>query len=294
MDTTPLTADVASTPDNPTIWRVDDALWAILAPILASDKVRTKPGRPRRDDRPIFDGLIWLARTGSQWAALPREFGPKPTVHERFREWVETGKLEQAWGALLAAYDDALGLDWSWVAADGCIVKAPFGKRGSWRGGGTGRNPTDRSKPGTKRHLLTEARGIPIATVITGANRHDMKRLAALLDAVLAERPEAIVSHLVLDRGYDYAACREVATERGDVPHIPPKASAAHPLPAPDSPDRHPARRWVVEVGHSWFNRFRRLLTRWEKRGAYDLGFVQLAAILIIYRKIRHARALSG
>jgi len=50
----------------------------------------------------------------------------------------------------------------------------------------------------------------------------------------------------------------------------------------------------VVEVGHSWFNRFRRLLIRWEKQGAHHLGFVQLAAVLIVYRKVRHARLLSG
>jgi transposase len=117
--------------DDPTIWRVDDALWSKVEPILKSDKVRKKPGRPRRDDRAILDGLIWLARTGGQWAALPREFGPKSTVHERFSEWVETDKLERAWAVLLREYDATLGLDWSWLAADGCIVKAPFGKKGA-------------------------------------------------------------------------------------------------------------------------------------------------------------------
>src|SRR5215211_1987402 len=131
MSTPHPTAPAATAKDDPTIWRVDDALWAELEPVLASDKVRKKPGRPRRDDRLIFDGLIWLARTGSQWAALPREFGPKSTVHERFSEWVEAGKLERAWAVLLREYDATLGLDWSWVAADGCIVKAPFGKKGA-------------------------------------------------------------------------------------------------------------------------------------------------------------------
>ena len=114
----------------PTIWTVDDALWAQLEPILRVDKVRKKPGRPRRDDRAIFDGLIWLARTGSQWAALPREFGPKSAVHERFSEWVEYGCFERAWAHLLNVYDAEVGLDWQWQAADGCIVKAPFGKKG--------------------------------------------------------------------------------------------------------------------------------------------------------------------
>ena len=123
-------ANAAIDKDDPTIWRVDDALWAKLAPILASDKARKKPGRPRRDDRAIFDGLIWLARAGSQWAMLPRGFGPKSTVHERFSEWVAGDKLERAWAVLLREYDATLGLDWSWLAADGCIVRAPFGKKG--------------------------------------------------------------------------------------------------------------------------------------------------------------------
>jgi transposase len=131
METPLLAATAAPTEqDDPTIWRVDDALWALLDPILKSDKPRKKPGRPRRDERTIFDGLIWLARTGAQWSQLPRAFGPKSTVHERFTEWIETGALERAWAVLLRAYDDAIGLDWTWQAADGCLVKAPFGKKG--------------------------------------------------------------------------------------------------------------------------------------------------------------------
>lgn len=131
--TTPHPAAAAATTerDDPTIWRVDDELWALLAPLLRSDKPRQKPGRPRRDDRAICDGLIWLARTGAQWSQLPREFGPKSTVHERFSEWAASGALARAWAVLLQEYDDALGLDWSWQAADGCIVKAPFGKKGA-------------------------------------------------------------------------------------------------------------------------------------------------------------------
>jgi putative transposase len=128
---TPLAAATTTTErDDPTIWRVDDTLWALLVPILKSDKPRKKVGRPRRDDRAIFDGLIWLARTGAQWSQLPREFGPKSTAHERFSEWVRSGALERAWAVLLQAYDDAIGIDWSWQAADGCIVKAPFGQKG--------------------------------------------------------------------------------------------------------------------------------------------------------------------
>ena len=60
----------------------------------------------------------------------------------------------------------------------------PFG------GDATGPNPTDRGKKGTKRSLLTEGNGVPIAVVVAGANRHDMKLLADTIDAVVVERPE--------------------------------------------------------------------------------------------------------
>jgi putative transposase len=116
--------------DEPTIWRVDDALWARLAPLLTIDKPRKKPGRPRRDDRVLFDGLIWVLRTGAQWAALPAEFGPKSTCHARFQEWVQAGAFAGAWALLLEEYDDLAGLEWRWQAADGCLVKAPLGKKG--------------------------------------------------------------------------------------------------------------------------------------------------------------------
>ena len=140
---------------------------------------------------------------------------------------------------------------------------------------------------------------MPVAVVLSGANRHDMKKLADLLDATVVEVPPPTAAgsterHLALDRGYDYDECRAAAAARGYVPHIPPKRSAEQPLPPPGDPARHPPRRWVVEVAHSWFNRFRRLLIRWEKRADAYLGFVQLAACLIVYRKLRHARALSG
>ncbi len=121
-----------SVTEDPTIWRVDDALWEVLAPLLLIDKPRRKPGRPRADDRAIIDGLIWLARTGAQWASLPREFGAKSTVHRRFWEWLEAGALQRAWCEVLLVYDAEIGLDRLWLVADGSLHKAPLGaKRGT-------------------------------------------------------------------------------------------------------------------------------------------------------------------
>jgi putative transposase len=245
-----------------------------------------KPGRPRSADRPIFDALIYLARTGAQWEALPQEFPPKSTVHDRLQEWLAYGCLEAAWAIVLQAYDDSLGIEWQWQAADGCIVKAPLGKRtAEGQAQATGANPTDRSKSGSKRHLLTDGKGIPLAVVLSGANRHARKKLADLLDAKVVEAPSSAVvePQLCLDRGYDYDDCHQAAVVRGYVPHIPDKDA---PIPAPTAPNRHPPRRWVVEVAHSWFNRFRGVLIRWAKSAESYLGFIQIAACLIIGRKL--------
>jgi transposase len=120
----------ASVRDDPTLWEVDDTLWATIQPVLVIAKPRRKPGRPRADDRAIFNGLVWLARTGSQWKEVPRRYGPKSTVHDRLVEWVTHGCLARAWALLLDQYDDEIGLQWEWQAADGCIIKAPLGKKG--------------------------------------------------------------------------------------------------------------------------------------------------------------------
>jgi putative transposase len=167
-------------------------------------------------------------------------------------------------------------------------------KGGPGEAAATGRNPTDRGKPGTKRHHLSAGRGIPVAVLLTGANRHDGTQLAALGDAPVSEPAPTEPPHLAIARGDDDQSWRDEAIARGDTGPIPPKASAARPVPPPGHPDRHPPRRWVVEVAHAWCNRFRRVLLRWEKRAATDRGFGHLAACLIIYRKVRHARSLSG
>jgi putative transposase len=198
------------------------------------------------------------------------------------RVWVSRCGL----GGAIEEYDATLGLDWEWQSADGCIVKAPLGQRTALgEAQATGANPTDRGKSGCKRHLLTDGKGIPIAVVLSGANRHDMKKLAALLDAKVIPAPPRMQgqSHLCLDRGYDYEDCRHAAQERGYTPHIP---DSTKPVPAPTDPQRHPPRRWVVEVGHAWFNRFRGVLIRWAKSAQSYLGFVQLAACLIVGRKL--------
>jgi len=144
----------AAPPDDPTIWRVDDALWAELAPLLRVETPPEHGGRPRHPDRPLLDGILWVLRTGARWAALPREFGAKSARHDRFQAWVASGAFARAWAVLLGLYDDLVGLELAWHAADGCLTKAPLGKKGARRAAGHGQQP---DRPGQGGHQAPPA-----------------------------------------------------------------------------------------------------------------------------------------
>ena len=148
----------------------------------------------------------------------------------------------------------------------------------------TGHNPTDRSKQGVKRSLLTEGHAVPIGLAVDGANRHDMKLVRATLDSIVVERPVPTVAEpqgMCLDNGYAYTEVRAILTEFGFTAHIRGRAEEAREL-ATEAGKR--ARRWVVERSHSWMNRFRRSLVRWDKKADTYLAFLHFACALIAFR----------
>jgi putative transposase len=133
--------------------------------------------------------------------------------------------------------------------------------------------------------VLTDGRGIPLAIVVAGANRHDMKLLAATLEAVVTERPEPTdeaPQHLCADKGYDYAECREEAARLEYIAHI---RSRGEEHQAKQTLPGYRARRWVVEVCHSWLNRFRKILVRFEKKRATHLALLQFACADIVLKR---------
>ena len=186
-----------------TIWHIPDDLWRLIAPLLGPEKTPGTRGRPATPFCVVFEAVVYLAKTGCQWQALPRQaYAPPSTIHGIFSQWVKGGVFKQAWQLLLEYYDQQLGIKWKWQALDGAITKAPLG------GEATGPSPVDRGKSGTKRSLLTDQRGAPLAVVVTGANTNDKTVALATLDGIIVERPEKLIyriHHLCLDKGYDYA-----------------------------------------------------------------------------------------
>src|SRR5713226_7362677 len=262
-------------------FRISDDLWAVFQPLLPMhvNTHRLGGGRPRMPDRACADAIFFVLRTGCQWQALDQtELCAHATAHDRFQEWVQAGVFLKLWQAEVDQFDELCGISWDWLSLDGAMTKAPLG------GEKTGPNPTDRGKSGVKRSVLTEGHGVPIATVIDGANRHDMKLLRPTIESIIVERPEPTETHpqgMCLDKGYDYQEVREILHEFGFTAHIRPRGEEAKVLKREAS---FKARRWVVERTHSWMNRFRRLLIRWDKKPANYLAFLHFACGLIAFR----------
>ena len=69
-----------------------------------------------------------MLRTGMQWNALNATgICSSSSAHRRFQEWAEAGVFLELWKRGLLQYDALKGIDWSWLAMDGAMGKAPLG-----------------------------------------------------------------------------------------------------------------------------------------------------------------------
>ena len=169
----------------------------------------------------------------------------------------------------------------------------------------TGNNPVDRSKLGTKRHILTDKKGIPLSAIISSASTHDIKLVTDVVDNVVISRPSSKFrngrrrkvrrqqQHLCLDKGYNSENEEQELIKQGYILHIPIKKKKKKGTNNEKDITRpilnikkYSPKRWVVERTNSWHNRFRKLFTRYEKKSENYLGLVQFSCCIIIYRKI--------
>lgn len=130
-------------------WTVSNDLWERVAPLIPKHerckgtryKRRAGGGRKPLNTRKVFEGIVYVLRTGCQWKALPKEtFGSASSVHKYFREWKKRGVFVRLWRKGLAEYDELEGIAWRWQSIDGTMVKAPLAQEA------VGPNPTDRGK----------------------------------------------------------------------------------------------------------------------------------------------------
>ncbi|UPL51070.1 IS5 family transposase [Hymenobacter sublimis] len=243
-----------------------DAQWRRLAPLLPG-RAGTSGGRGR-DNRQFVEAVLWLARNGARWRALPAARGNWHTTYTRFQRWARSG----VWQRVFEAVQDEAALHT--LLVDSTTVRAHQHASGA-------RKKTDpqalgRSRGGltTKMHVAADARGRLRRCRLTAGQRHDAPQALPLLAGLTPD-------WLIADRGYDSDPLVAELARRGTQAVIPPRRKRRHPRPydAVRYAQRHP-----VERLFSRLKQFRRLATRYEKLDAHFLAFIYLAATVLWLR----------
>ena len=109
-------------------WRISDELWSKMEPLLPKPKKHPLGcHRPRVPNRKAMNAIFFILRTGAQWNSLDATgICSCSSAYRRFREWSDAGVFEEFWKQGLLAYDQMEGIDWSWIAIDGTMTKAPL------------------------------------------------------------------------------------------------------------------------------------------------------------------------
>lgn len=139
-------------------------------------------------------------------------------------------------------------------------------------------------RPGSKHHLIIEAQGIPLAIILTGANRHDVTQLQPLVDAILfiagkRGRPLSKPRIVQGDRAYDHDKYRRPLLAAGIVTEI---TRRGEPYGS-----RLGKTSWVVERTISWLHNFRRLRIRFERLAFIHEAFMKNRLLYHLWRKLK-------
>ncbi|WP_373276211.1 IS5 family transposase [Actinopolyspora erythraea] len=260
------------------LWVVSDELWERVEPLLPV-RPASRTGPKPLPDRQVVQPILVVLVTGIGWEDLPQElgFGSGMTCWRRLRNWQAAGVVEWLHEVLLAELNAAGQIDWSRACGDTSHLRVE--KEGT----ATGPSLVDRGTTGSKHHLITDGGGIPLATLLTGGNRHDITPLLPLVEKVppvrgRRGRPRHKPEVLVADRSYDHDTYRHLLRQRRIHPLISRRGTR----------DTNQAVRWGVEHTPALRHQFRRLATRWERRTDIHHGFRTLATSLISWRRLPH------
>jgi transposase len=267
-----------------------DELWQALEAHLPPRPRDHNPkgGRPPKDDKACLRGILYVLRVGCRWQKLPSKALGCPsgsTCWRRFRTWTQAGVWSAAHVQLLDLLGEEGVLNRERVLVDSASVRAQKG------GPHTGPSPVGRGKRGCKRHVLTDAEGIPLVVQTGPANQRDDGKAEDLLEAfaVLTDGPTRAVHTLppalMGDRGYGFPYLIAIVLLDGIVSLLSPRGK--------DKPHGSGLgkQRWVVERTMSWWTHFRRINLCYERTAEHFQGSHELAACALCANKLRAARA---
>ena len=233
-----------------------------------------KGGRPSADKRKMVQGIFWILDNGAKWKDLPREFGPKSTVHDWFHRWAEAGVFESILRKAGRCVEQRGGFK-----LYECFVDATFSKA---RQGGDGIGLT-RIGQGVKIMLLVDAKGLPVAAYSTEASPHESHLVQGLFDFMVSEaEPERIIG----DKAYDSDRLDAELADRGIEMIAPHRDNRQKASTQDGRPLRRFKRRWTVERSIGWLQNFRRLCIRWEKSTCLFQALLHLSCSLLLLKTV--------
>lgn len=257
---------------------LSDAQWARVEPLIPPAK---SGGRPRTTEvRKALDAVLYLVKTGCQWRLLPRTFPPWRTVYDYFKQWRDDGTLRRLQRRLyFAARKKARRKRYPTVVViDSQSVKT--GKMGGERGFDGGK----RIK-GRKRHMVVDTLGLPLATVVTAANVHDLtggRKALARVKKFIGGRP---IRKLYADGMYAAENFRGWVREQfGATTRVAKNLAQKFKRFVPVS------QRWVVERSFAWWGDYRRLTIDYERLTTSSRAMLRLAAINLMLARL-HPKA---
>jgi transposase len=243
---------------------------------LPNDAVFRYPGRKPVGDRQALTGILFVLKTGIPWEDLPVEMGCGcgMTCWRRLQRWQRAGVWTKLHQVLLTRLDDAHLINWSRAAVDSAFARAFGGIEGS------GKNPTDRGRPGVKQHVLVVAQGVPLAGEISSANTPDIKELVPLVGQCGPPgenaQPQRLLEKVYGDRAYDSEPHREELRARGIEPRLAERNT--------EHGSGLGVFRWVIERTLSWLHGMRKLRFVTDKAKEKQIALFELAQSIICFR----------
>ena len=255
---------------------VDDATWALIAPVLAKP---TNQGRPRvHSDRLVYNAILYVLRGGITWRMLPKSFPPWQTVYGRFRTWADNGTWQRLTATMRQSLRIELGRDphpSAGVIDSQSVATGP--------GAGIVGNDAGKKVRGRKRHLLVDTEGFLVTVVITPANVQDPTAAFEVLAEAKEQSPR--LSHVWGDGRYRGKLIGWAKEELGitlEIVSREPGQKGFVVLP----------RRWVVERSFAWLGRYRRLAHDWEAASWSVCALIRIAASNMMARRLARYQAM--
>lgn len=238
-----------------------DKKWELLEGMMPEGAGRP----PARGNRNFINAVIWIARTGAPWRDLPERFGPWQSIYNRFLRWARKGTFGAIFKALALPKQDVASL------LDATVVRAHQDASGGR--GGQKKNEIGRSRGGcsTKIHAVSDSEGMPLHIEITQGQVHD----SVMSEELIAHAPSKAI---VADTAYDSHAFHR--TVRGRKLAYVVKSHPNRKMPPLLNRRLYRLRINIEKLFHK-LKRFRRIASRYEKRGHCYKTMVEFACMML-------------